>query len=248
MKRRSIFHWGRKRLFVLPKVILTEQEFEAGCFKSFSCLGGCQIPCGLLNGCVLYPAHPSGHLSCLIPNTSNHMWSIVPSEDQVDYNICLAISHASTHQKLALVKWISIQFSYKVSMNHTKIHVIFLQLTRKPSFLLDKMHVNNWTGCEQKTADKEVLLPINNMACVIIRGKTCETISLMFLTHVSLPQAPGPTTSGISFEPQCCSGSFLLCHRTFLRTGHLLVYVDLLLLLSHRSHSHCSATGGSPCL
>lgn len=132
MRRRSVFHWGRERLFVLPKVILMEQEFEAGCFKSFSCLDGCRIPRGLLNGCVLYPAHPSGHPSCLIPNTSSHMWSIIPSEDQVENNLCLAVSHASTHQKLTLVKWISIQFNYKGSMYHTKIHVIFLQLTKNP--------------------------------------------------------------------------------------------------------------------
>lgn len=35
---------------------------------------------------------------------------------------------------------------------------------------------------------------------MINRSKMCEDISLMFLAHVSLPQAPGPMTS-IIFDP-----------------------------------------------
>lgn len=76
----SPFRWGKENFICFPRsYTLMEQEFEARCFKSFSCLDGNQIPCDLLNGWVLDPAHPDRYPSSLIPSTSSNMWSIVPS-------------------------------------------------------------------------------------------------------------------------------------------------------------------------
>lgn len=131
-------------------------------------------------------------------------------------------------------------------MNHTKIHVNFLQFTKIILSLSDEMHVNYWTGCEQKITNKGILLSINNMTFVI---------SLMFLAHVSLPQAPDPTTSVISFDPPAT----LLFHlppvfsqdiprdrvshsASFGIHKHLCLYV--LVPSSHRSHPWCSTLLG----
>lgn len=87
-------------------------------------------------------------------------------DDQMEYNSYLTISQATAHQKLALVKWIS--RNYKGSTNHTKILVIFLQLTKKVMSLSNEMCVDCWTMCEQETTDKGASLPINNMTCATV--------------------------------------------------------------------------------
>lgn len=136
---------------------------------------------------------------------------------------------------------------------------LFYSSLKKVLSLSDEMHVNYWTGCEQKTTDKGALLPINNMTCAIIRSQTCDNISLMFLAHVSLPQASCPTTSVISFDPPATWLFWLapafsqdipgdrVSHSSSFGIYKLLC-PDFLVPLSHRSHPWRSATGRSPCL
>lgn len=56
----------------------------------------------------------------------------------------------------------------KACKNHTKIHVIFLQLSKISLSLSDEMHANYWMGYEGKTMDKEPLLPVKKMTCATI--------------------------------------------------------------------------------
>lgn len=56
----------------------------------------------------------------------------------------------------------------KAYKNHTKIHVIFLQLNKVALSLSDEMHANYWMGYEGKNIDEEPLLPVNKMTCATV--------------------------------------------------------------------------------